>query len=167
MPPLLSQIFYPLQGFLIFFIYLRPSIVSIKRRNPSYTSFQVVKAAITSRGEDPKKLKRRRTFKKLTKRASIRTSTNTSNYQLGASGTGGAGVGEQRRHSLVVCTGGGQDKDSKDSNEEGNTNIQLGKRSSETDLSQSERSSQRVRLAPGVLHTGVESIGYGRGEEGY
>jgi len=150
---LTSQIFYPLQGFLIFFIYLRPNVVSIKRRNPTHSFFQILKAAITSRGEDPRKMKRRRTFKKLSRRASMNNAATSASIAGGLGESAGnrnsssTGNGERRRYSLNVCT--------RDEEEEERTVVQFRKRTSETDLDQSnesERSSQkRVRLAPHVM----------------
>lgn len=59
---ILSKIFYPLQGFFNFFIFIRPRIVNRMRRHPEYSFFKAVKRAIQSRGEDPSKAQRRRTL---------------------------------------------------------------------------------------------------------
>lgn len=123
---LLSQIFYPMQGFMVFLIYLRPSMVSIRRRNPSYTTRQTFVAAIKSRGEHERNMKRRRTFKKISKRSDIQRRSSTA------------------RRGSVNQSGNGEDR--------WQTPPPMArKRTSETDLSMNERSSQRVRLTPDVM----------------
>ena len=66
---MLAKIFHPIQGFNNLFIYIRPTILNIRRRHKSYSWKQAFVAALKSRGE-----KQRKTLRKTLPKSSRRYS---------------------------------------------------------------------------------------------
>ena len=74
---ILNKIFFPLQGFFVFFIFIRPRVVNARRRKSSLSLWQAFVEAVQSRGE--KKVTRRRKLLKSRRRQNqaVRTSQTT------------------------------------------------------------------------------------------
>ena len=56
---LLAKVFRSMQGFNNFLVFIRPSVVNIRNRNPSYSLYQAFVEAVQSRGENQRVMRKR------------------------------------------------------------------------------------------------------------
>lgn len=87
-----AKFIYPLLGCLYFFVFIRPTMNKIRKRNPSLSRFQTLITAIKSRGETQQNIKRRTALnKKFAERLKVAAESSSSSGRM------------KRRRSFSEC----------------------------------------------------------------